>query len=133
MKLFWRVSSTPVRLVVVCVFTFVITASLMYPPAVFTPEQGAKFREMLQARDMNGTTSDAESISSYNPDADIEDGDEQDEAHDFHTPSSATAASPRSEHADTAVSDMEDLAREFGIEAHLVQALAQRLAGAGLR
>ena len=69
-------------------------------------------------------------MSSYNQDADVEDEEEQEER-DFHTPSSDTAVSPASDR--TSPNQLEDLAREFGVEAHLVQALAERLAGTSLR
>lgn len=80
---------------------------------------------------MGASISEAGS-SSYHSDADIEDGEGEDD-NSFHTPSSVSEASPRSEPVEMCTPDMEDLAREFGVEAHLVQALAQRLAATGLR
>nr|ATV82108.1 putative zinc finger protein [Strobilurus tenacellus] len=98
---------------------------------IFTSEQTEKFREILQARNLGAPVSEADS-SCYQFDADIEDGDEQDDK-SFHTPSSVSEGSSYSEPMEVVAPDMEDLAREFGVEAHLVQALAQRLAGTALR
>ncbi|KIY70826.1 hypothetical protein CYLTODRAFT_451322 [Cylindrobasidium torrendii FP15055 ss-10] len=63
-------------------------------------------------------------------DGDIEDGDESDDR-DFRTPSVVTA--PSSNRGSPSPNQVRDLAREFGVEAHLVEALAQRLAGTNLR
>lgn len=103
----------------------------------FTPQQINTISEALEAQ--VPSTSECNSLSPYNSDADIEDEDGEAES-GYRTPSSITIASPS-----TATSDVErpasppsvvavqcdgqidDLAREFGVETDLVQALAERL------
>ncbi|KAG7446812.1 uncharacterized protein BT62DRAFT_1075568 [Guyanagaster necrorhizus] len=114
----------------------------------FTPQQMSKISEALEAQPPS-SMSDCNSLSSYNSDADIEDEDGEAES-GYRTPSSLAIASnsaatrndehpasPLSDHEQLAavqsVDQIDDLAREFGVEADLVQALAKRLSSSGLR
>ncbi|KAK0232450.1 hypothetical protein EDD85DRAFT_911339 [Armillaria nabsnona] len=109
----------------------------------FTPQQISTISEALEAQ--VSSTSECNSLSPYNSDADIEDEDGEAES-GYRTPSSITIASPStatstgerpasppSTAAVQSDGQIDDLAREFGVETDLVQALAERLSGSSLR
>ncbi|KAK0438324.1 uncharacterized protein EV420DRAFT_1585821, partial [Desarmillaria tabescens] len=113
----------------------------------FTSQQISKISEALEVQ--VSSTSECNSLSSYNSDADIEDEDGEAES-GYRTPSSITIASPSAANSNderpaslpsedgqlvAVQSDgqIDDLAREFGVEANLVQALAERLSSSSLR
>ncbi|KAJ7599274.1 hypothetical protein C8J56DRAFT_186239 [Mycena floridula] len=119
----------------------------------FTPQQIATFTQFLESQSESPSSSEynqqpQESSNSsgshespYNPDADVEDegeGDDQENL-DWQTPSSTTVASSAGSDQDNAAAveqsvdpassnSIGDLAREFGVETDLVQALVDRLA-----
>ncbi|KAK7451099.1 hypothetical protein VKT23_012775 [Stygiomarasmius scandens] len=122
--------------------------------SAFTAEQTSKLRSFVDSSNADAadlsqsstSSSDKEPSVQNGADADDEDeGDESDaedeEEEELRTPSSVTVASadegPAAENSVTqrrspamaAQVDVSELAREFGIEAHLVQALAARLNG----
>ncbi|KAK0192333.1 hypothetical protein F5146DRAFT_978738 [Armillaria mellea] len=109
----------------------------------FTPQQISTISEALEAQ-APSSTSERNSLSPYNSDADIEDEDGEAES-GYRTPSSITIASPSTATSNgerpgspnvAAVQNdgqIDDLAREFGVETNLVQALADRLSSSSLR
>ncbi|KAK0445125.1 hypothetical protein EV421DRAFT_1797689 [Armillaria borealis] len=109
----------------------------------FTPQQISTISESLEAQ-VSSSMSQCNSLSPYNSDADIEDEDGEAES-GYRTPSSipiaspstATSngerpASPPSVAAVQSDGQIDDLAREFGVETNLVQALAERLSNSNL-
>lgn len=107
----------------------------------FTPQQTAQLAKFMHIDADN----DSASGSAYNSDADAENEADDESADQWTTPSSTTvgSASPSESRVHSEVTSVEepgagtthigDLAREFGVQTELIQALVDRLTAAGLR